>query len=173
MTGYRCAVLPSPSQVVAHALAVVRRPMGPRDVVRRAKLFRRAAETPVGVEFLDTASVDDAVVRESQRWLASNVLAVRLPGPIDLIFSEPCLAGRESVTTTYASDVGAVVLAARYLSEVNVELSFSVDGNAWVPFADLVLSGRVTEDLDADFDAALHAPPGLRGRSRRPAGRNR
>jgi hypothetical protein len=166
-----------------HALAVVRRPakpMHPDGAVRRGVLIRAGART--GVAFLDAEGADEVIVRESngiglpRGWPDIHGLAVRLEGPVDLLFSTTGTGrlsryaltvsrGQETVMTTlfpYASGLGAVLLAARYRDADHVELAYARWAGPWRPFAELTLGERGPDDPDLSFDAVLHPPPGLR-----------
>jgi hypothetical protein len=168
---------------LVHALSVVRRPdkpMHPDGAVRRGTLLRTGAQT--GVAFLDAEGVDEVVVRESngiglpRGWPDIHGLAVRLDGPVDLLFSTTGTGrltryaltvsrGQETSMGTlfpYASDLGAVLLSACYRDTDHVELSYARWNGSWHAFAQLTLGEREPDDPDLAFDAVLHTPPGLR-----------
>ena len=173
---------------VFRAVAAVRptaKPLHPRGTVRRGRLHRHGAEPPTGVEFLDVATTDEVLVRESRATGVPSPLpdvqglALRVPGPggsyADLLFASNGLGrltrfllvpswrhqGRPMTTLLpYESVAGPVLLALREVGQRRLELVFAVGGGSWRHVGELVLSEE-EGDEPVTFDAVLNTPPGL------------
>jgi len=173
----------------ARALGAVRpaaKPLHPRGRVVKACLYRHGLEPPLGVEFLDTESIDEVLVRESRAiGLPGSIpdvqgLAIRVPKPDgghgDLLFATTgwgkltrftltpsrTTYGRPMTTLLpYSTDAGPVVLGARLDGGHSVELSCAVGDGEWRPFADLVITEQDGGDPTISFDPVLNQLPGL------------
>lgn len=171
------------------ALAAVRpaaKPLHPQGQVQQACLYRHGVEPPVGVEFLDTVSTDEVVVRESRaiglpRQLPDiHGLAIRVPNADgshgDLLFATTGWGkvtrfvltfsktpyGRPLTTLLpYDTAAGPVLLGARSSGAHTVELVCSVGDREWRHFADLRLSQSDAPDQDISFDPVRNQLPGL------------
>lgn len=170
-------------------LAAVRpaaKPLHPDGRVVKACLYRHGAEPPLGVEFLDTVSTDEVVVRESRaiglphQLPDIHGLAIRVTNADgsqgDLLFATTGLGkvtrfvltfskttyGRPLTTLLpYDTDAGPVLLGARASGRHTVELVCSVGDGEWRHFADLRLSEIEADDQAVSFDPVRHQLPGL------------
>ena len=171
------------------ALSSVRpadKPLHPQGRVREACLYRHGVTPPLGVEFVDTISTDEVVVRESRaiglpRQLPDiHGLAIKVTNADgsqgDLLFATTGLGrltrfvltfsktqyGRPLTTLLpYSTSAGPVVLGARAVSASTVELGCSVGDGEWRHFADLRLSETDSGDQAVSFDPVLNQLPGL------------
>ncbi len=171
------------------ALAAVRpaaKPLHPRGSVAQARLYRHGLQPPLGVEFLDTVSTDDVVVRESRSvglpgWLPDiHGLAIKVTNPDgshgDLLFSTTGLGrvtryaltlslsqyGRPMTTLLpYRTPAGPVLLGARSSGGSTVEILCAVGDGDWRHVADLRLSYLEAEDQSVSFDPVRNQVPGL------------
>ncbi|GEP33992.1 hypothetical protein NSZ01_17600 [Nocardioides szechwanensis] len=171
------------------ALAAVRpaaKPLHPQGRVLEACLYRHGVEPPLGVEFLDTVSTDEVVVRESRaiglpRQLPDiHGLAIKMTNADgttgDLLFAttgsgrlsrfvltfSKSTYGRPLTTLLpYSTSAGPIVLGARAVGFSTVELRCSVGDGEWRHFADLRLSETVGADQDISFDPVRNQLPGL------------
>jgi hypothetical protein len=171
------------------AMAAVRpaaKPLHPRGSVARACLYRHGVRPALGVEFLDTASTDEVVVRESRSiglpgWLPDiHGLAIRVTNPDgshgDLLFATTGLGrytryaltlsrhqyGRPMTTLLpYRTAAGAVVLGARSSGGSTVEILCAVGDGGWRHVADLRLSYLEAADQSVSFDPVRNQLPGL------------
>jgi len=181
--------------VAALARARGGKPMHPRGIVLSARLERTGLPRPSGARWLDEAGADDVLVRLSHgaglppRFPDLLGLALRAPGPVDLLLSSsgrsrwarrvPVLR-RDPATTygsimAYRSPAGPVLLAARPETAGVFVLSAAVGREPEQRFARVVLGAEAElADPPLHVDAVLHAPPGLAAdgpmaRFRRPA----
>jgi hypothetical protein len=173
----------------ARALGAVRpaaKPLHPKGHVVKACLYRNGLEPPLGVEFLDTESIDEVLVRESRAvGLPGSMpdiqgLAVRVPKPDggygDLLFATTGWGKltRFTLTTSrstygrplttllpYRTSAGPVVLGARAVGGHSVELSCAIGDGEWRRFADLVITEQDGGDPTISFDPVLNQLPGL------------
>jgi hypothetical protein len=171
------------------ALAAVRpaaKPLHPQGRVLEACLYRHGVEPPLGVEFLDTVSTDEVVVRESRaiglpRQLPDiHGLAIKVTNADgstgDLLFASTgsgrlsrfvltfskSTYGRPLTTLLpYDTSAGPVVLGARCVGVSTVELRCSVGDGEWRHFADLRLSETEATDQEISFDPVRNQLPGL------------
>lgn len=171
------------------ALAAVRpaaKPLHPQGKVLDACLYRHGVEPPLGVEFLDTVSTDEVLVRESRaiglprRLPDIHGLAIRVTKADgsygDLLFATTGLGrltrfvltfsktmyGRPLTTLLpYDTTAGPVLLGARASGGHTVELVCSVGDGEWRHFADLRLSETDAADQDVSFDPVRNQLPGL------------
>jgi len=170
---------------VAGAVRPTRKPLHPRGRVTTARLVRRGLTPPVGVEFLDTARVDEVLVRESRSVGLPgplpdiNGLAVRVTEPDgsvgDLLFATSgwgrltryvltasrTTYGRPMTTLfPYRSSAGAVLLGVRSTGRGSLQLACTVAGGPWRPFGELTI-GDAEGDPEVSFDPVLNQVPGL------------
>ena len=173
----------------ARVLGAVRpsaKPLHPKGRVVRACLYRDGLEPPLGVEFLDTKSIDEVLVRESRAiGLPGSVpdiqgLAIRVPKPDgtygDLLFATTgwgkltrftlttsrTTYGRPMTTLLpYRTEAGPVVLGAKGEGGHSVELSCAIGDGEWRRFADLVITEQDAGDPTISFDPVLNQLPGL------------
>jgi hypothetical protein len=173
----------------ARALGSVRpaaKPLHPKGRVLKACLYRNGLEPPLGVEFLDTESIDEVVVRESRAiGLPGSVpdiqgLAIRVPTPDggygDLLFATTgwgrltrftlttarSTYGRPMTTLLpYRTEAGPVLLGAKLIGGHSVELACAVGEGEWRRFADLVITEQHAGDPEISFDPVLNTLPGL------------
>jgi hypothetical protein len=170
---------------VAGAIRPTGKPLHPRGAVRHGRLYRRGTAPPVGVPFLDTVATDEVLARESRavglpRPLPDvHGLALRIPNPDgtvgDLLFATTGFGwltrflltptrstyGRPMTTLLpYDTGAGPVLIGVHALAQDRLELLFAVGEGPWRPFAELVLSGR-RSDEDVSFDAVRNTVPGL------------
>ena len=173
----------------ARALGAIRpaaKPLHPKGRVLKACLYRHGLEPPLGVEFLDTESIDEVVVRESRAiGLPGSMpdiqgLAIRFTKPDgtpgDLLFATTgwgkitrftlttsrTTYGRPMTTLLpYRTEAGPVVLGARSVGGHSVELSCAVGDGEWRRFADLVITDQDAGDPTISFDPVLNQLPGL------------
>ena len=168
------------------AIRPAAKPLHPRGRVRQACLYRHGVEPLLGVEWLDAASIDEVVVRESRAVGLPNAvpdvhgLALRVPNRDgtfgDLLFATTgwgrlsrfvltptrTTYGRPMTTLLpYRTAAGPVLLGARAVGIDTVELSCSVGDGPWRRFADLRLSAQDAGDQDISFDPVLNLLPGL------------
>ncbi|MDO9496938.1 MAG: hypothetical protein Q7J48_14630 [Nocardioides sp.] len=171
------------------ALSAVRpaaKPLHPEGRVLEACLYRHGVEPPLGVEFLDTVSTDEVVVRESRaiglphRLPDIHGLAIKVTnadgsegdllfastgsGPLSrfvLTFSKSTYGRPLTTLLPYSTDAGPVVLGARSVGFSTVELRCSVRDGEWRHFADLRLSETDAADQAVSFDPVRNQLPGL------------
>ncbi|MFA6576735.1 MAG: hypothetical protein WCS84_15040 [Nocardioides sp.] len=171
------------------ALSAVRpadKPLHPQGRVLEACLYRHGVVPPLGIEFLDTVSTDEVVVRESraiglpQRLPDIHGLAVKVTNADgttgDLLFAttgsgrltrfvltlSKTMYGRPLTTLLpYDTSAGPVVLGARAVGVSTVELVCSVGDGEWRHFADLRLSETDAADQTVSFDPVRNQLPGL------------
>jgi len=178
------AVLSAATQAVA-AVRPVAKPLHPRGDIRHATLRRYGVEPSLGVAFLDTASTDDVLVRESRAvGLPAPLpdvqgLALRVPNPDgshgDLLFASTGVGGltrfllvpsralyARPMTTLlpYATAAGPVLLAVRAAGENRLDLRFAVGRGPWRPVGELELSDRHSDEA-VSFDPIRNTLPGL------------
>lgn len=170
-------------------LAAVRpaaKPLHPEGRVVQACLYRHGVEPPLGVEFLDTVSTDEVVVRESRaiglphQLPDIHGLAIKVTNadgtPGDLLFATTGLGkvtrfvltfskstyGRPLTTLLpYNTEAGPVLLGARASGRHTVELVCSVKDGEWRHFADLRISELDADDQAVSFDPVRNQLPGL------------
>jgi hypothetical protein len=171
------------------ALAAVRpaaKPLHPQGRVLQACLYRHGVKPPLGVEFLDTVSTDEVVVRESRaiglpRQLPDiQGLAIKLTNADEtegdllfattgwgritrfvLTFSQTTYGRPLTTLLPYSTDAGPVLLGARLSGGHTVELVCSVGDGEWHHFADLRISEAEATDQDVSFDPVRNQLPGL------------
>jgi hypothetical protein len=170
------------------ALATVRparRPLHPRGVVLRARIYRHGSAEPTGVPWLDDPGQDDAVVRLSRaiglpaRLPDIHGLAVRLGSGDDagdILFASTGWGrlsrfvltasrdpGGRPLTTLlpYRTDLGALLLGARAVGVETYELSWAHRGGDWQLFAVLRLSTERAAEQRISFDPVRHQVSGL------------
>jgi hypothetical protein len=157
------------------------KPLHPRGVVLRARVFRHGSAVPTGVPWLDEPGQDDAVVRLSRaiglpaRLPDIHGLALRV-GSGDILFASTGWGRfsrfvltvsrdpRERPLTTllpYRTEAGAVLLGARSVGAETYELSWAHQGGDWHPFAMLRLSTERAADQRISFDPVRHQVDGL------------
>ncbi|MEP9362683.1 hypothetical protein ABLE68_06940 [Nocardioides sp. CN2-186] len=166
------------------ALATVRpaaKPLHPRGVVLRGRIYRHGSPEPVGVPWLDEPGEDDVQVRLSRAiGLPSAMpdihgLAVRV-GSGDLLFASTGWGrlsrfvltasrdprGRPMTTLLpYRTDAGPVLLGARAVGAETFELAWAHRAGDWQPFAVLRLSTARAADQHLSFDPVRHQVDGL------------
>jgi hypothetical protein len=171
------------TEVIADVRAADK-PLHPHGEIRRGRLVRYGAPQPSGVEWLDAAGADDALVRTSRaiglpaRLPDVHGLAVRLPddsaGHVDLLFATtawnrlgrhllvPTLGVGPTLTTLlpYRTTVGPVVLGARHVG-VSYQLFWATVGGRWRDLGELRLDTTADADAEVSFDPMLHPPAGL------------
>ncbi|MCD4532479.1 hypothetical protein LRP67_00035 [Nocardioides sp. cx-169] len=143
-------------------------------------------EPPLGVEFLDTVSTDEVLVRQSRAIGLPTALpdihglAVRVTNPDgshgDLLFATTGLGrltrhvltfskeqyGRPATTLLpYRTAAGPVLLAARASGDASVEILCAVGEGEWRHLADLRLTQTLADDQVISFDPVRHRLPGL------------
>lgn len=171
------------------ALAALRpaaKPLHPRGVVLRGRIFRHGADPATGVPWLDEPGEDDVLVRRSRALgLPTSMpdvhgLAVRVPRPDgghgDLLFSTtgwgritrftltPARSPENRPMTTllpYETPRGPLLIGARATGADSFQLAVATPGGDWTPFGDLRLGQLPGEDQDVSFDAILNRLPGL------------
>lgn len=170
------------------ALAAVRparKPLHPRGIVVRARIYRHGSAVTTGVPWLDDPGEDDVEVRLSRAiGLPSGLpdihgLAVRLGSGEeagDILFAStgwgrvsrfvltPSRDHRGRPLTTllpYRTDAGAVLLGALAVGAETYELSWAHRGGDWHPFATLRLSTERATDQRTSFDPVRHQVDGL------------
>ena len=161
------------------------KPLHPDGVVLVGRLDRQGSATPTGVTWLDEPGHDDVVVRLSRavglpRPLPDiHGLAIRVPserGPGDLLLASTGWGrlgrfvltfgrrpGARPLTSLlpYRTDVGAVLIGARYVASGTYELAWAPYDGDWQAFATLVITDREAADQKVSFDAVLNQVPGL------------
>ena len=163
------------------------KPFHPRGHVVTATLRRFGAEPTTGSEWLDTAGVDEVLVRQSRAiGLPAPLpdifgLAVRVPideGYGDLLLASTGLGQltryaltaarspqRRPMTTLlpYRTPAGPVLLSAVFRDETTIELSWAVRSGDWHRFAELSLAEAPGEEPDqmVSFDPVKNELPGL------------
>jgi hypothetical protein len=170
-------------------LAAVRpaaKPLHPRGSIVEARLYRHGVRPPLGVEFLDTASTDDVLVRESRSiglpaWLPDiHGLAIKVTNADgshgDVLFATTGLGratryaltlsrrryGRPMTTLLpYRTEAGPVLLGARSSGGATVEILCAVGDGDWRHVADLRLTEREGDDQSLSFDPVRNLLPGL------------
>jgi hypothetical protein len=169
-------------------LATVRpalKPLHPRGVVLRARIYRHGSAVPTGVPWLDEPGEDDVVVRLSRavglpaRLPDIHGLAIRVgseDATADILFASTgwgrvsrfvLTASRDPrgrpLTTLlpYRTDTGAVLLGARSVGAETYELSWAHRAGDWHIFAVLRLSTEHAADQLISFDPVRHQVNGL------------
>lgn len=170
------------------ALAAVRparKPLHPKGVVLRARIYRHGSAVPSGVSWLDEPGEDEAEVRLSRaiglpaRLPDIHGLAVRISSGDrtgDVLFASTGwgrvsrfvltasrdLRGRPMTTLLpYQTDAGAVLLGALPVGTETFELSWAHPAGDWQPFATLRLSSERSADQHISFDPVQHQLDGL------------
>jgi hypothetical protein len=166
------------------ALATVRparKPLHPRGVVLRARVYRHGSAVPTGVPWLDEPGEDDVVVRLSRavglpaRLPDIHGLALRT-GSGDVLFASTGWGrvsrfvltasrdpqGRPMTTLLpYRTEAGAVLLGARSVGAETYELAWAHRAGDWQPFAVLRVSTERAADQSISFDPVRHPVDGL------------
>jgi hypothetical protein len=170
------------------AVATVRpssKPLHPRGIVLRGRLYRHGATVRSGVPWLDEAGEDDVEVRLSRAvGLPAAVpdihgLALRVPtadGFGDILFASTGWGrlGRFVLTASrdprrrpmttllpYRTESGPVLLGARSVGSETYDLSWAHPDGDWHVFGSLRLSTQRAGDQDISFDPVLHPVGGL------------